>query len=95
MKENMHCGQQEPLQGFYVQLSCKVEPYRSQLCKYANSKYEITIVGRHFYSDIRVVFQVVPAAVLQLHCRPTVYGNQACKWRETAVDGVDVVYMMN
>ena len=56
---------------------------------------EITIVGKHFYSDIRVVSQVVPAAVLQLHCRPTVYGNQACKWRETAVDGVDVVYMMN
>ena len=37
---------------------------------------------------------VVPAAVSQSHCSSTVYENQANKWRETAVDGVDVAYMM-
>ena len=59
----------------------------------------ITNVAGHFYSNIRTVSGEgggggVPAAVSQSHCSSTVYENQANKWRETAVDGVDVAYMM-
>ena len=57
-------------------------------------KTGITNVAGHFYSDIRTVSQAVPVAVLQSDCISTVYENKANKWRKTAVDGVDVPYMM-
>ena len=57
-------------------------------------KTGITNVAGHFYSNIRTVSQAVPTAVSPSHCSSTVYENQANKWRKTAVDGVDVAYMM-
>lgn len=57
-------------------------------------KTGITNVAGHFYANIRTVSQAVPAAVSQSHCSSTVYENQANRWRKTAVDGVDVAYMM-
>ena len=57
-------------------------------------KTGITNVAGHFYSNIKTVSQAVPAAVSQSHCSSTVYENQANKWRGTALDRLDVAYMM-